>query len=90
MLRQAGIRARMKFLIWNDSSGNGVGHACVEFKDGGRWYHMDALWNAYKNLAIYRTSGGTSVTVMDADYTPETVDQTPMLGIAQMQGATLS
>ena len=69
MLRQAGIPARMKFLIWNDSSGTAVGHACVEYKDGPVWYHMDALWNAFKNPGIYRSAAGaTNLTVMDADY----------------------
>lgn len=66
-LRSVGIPARLKFLIWKMGA-EIQGHAAVEYLDGGTWKHMDALWRAFNNPAIYRQNGATSVTVMDADY----------------------
>jgi hypothetical protein len=67
MLRAVGIPAVLKFLIWQQG-GQGVGHACLEWSDNGVWRHMDALWNAFDNRAIYRQNGAQNVTVMDADF----------------------
>jgi mRNA-degrading endonuclease toxin of MazEF toxin-antitoxin module len=66
-LRSVNVPARLKFLIWT-SSGKPVGHAALEYSDGGTWRHMDALWNAFNDPAVYRRSGANNVTVMDADY----------------------
>ncbi|GGK79247.1 transglutaminase-like domain-containing protein [Rufibacter glacialis] len=62
LLRALGIPATLKFLIWNNGD---VGHACLEWNDNGNWRHMDALWNAFDDRAIYRKNGALNVTVMD-------------------------
>jgi len=67
MLRAIGIQAGLKFLIWQQGS-ESVGHACVEWNDNGTWRHMDALWSAFDNRAVYRQNGAQNVTVMDANY----------------------
>jgi hypothetical protein len=67
-LRSVGIPARLKFLLWTQPNGERVGHAALEYADGGTWRHMDSLWQAFNNPARYRQSGATGVTVMDADY----------------------
>ena len=67
-LRSVSIPARVKWLIWTEPTGEVVGHAVLEYSDGGTWRHMDALWNAFNNPSRYRQSGAKNVTVMDADY----------------------
>lgn len=64
LLRAVGVPATLKFLIWQDGNET-VGHACLEWSDNGAWKHMDALWNAFDNRAIYRQSGARNLTVMD-------------------------
>ena len=76
LLRAVGIPARLKFLIWQ-TNGETVGHACLEYRDGNSWIHMDALWNALNYKARYRDSGATNVTVMDADYPLDRRSTTP-------------
>lgn len=85
MLRSIGIPARIKFLIWQQG-GEGVGHACLEYRNGSTWYHMDALWNALHNKARYRNSGATSVTVMDADSPRDSRSTTPAWGVPDPTG----
>jgi hypothetical protein len=79
-LRSIGIPARLKFLIWQDSSGQGVGHACLEFSNGGYWEHMDGLWNAFQQPQVYRSQGARNLTVMDADYPSDARSTTPAWG----------
>ncbi|MEI6950312.1 transglutaminase-like domain-containing protein [Paraflavisolibacter sp. H34] len=67
MLRALGIPAVMKFMTFN-YYGSYVGHACVEWSDKGTWKHMDPLWNAFDNPAVYRQNGATELTVMDANF----------------------
>ena len=85
MLRSLGIPARMKFLTWTQD-GQGVGHACVEYRDGNLWFHMDALWNAFHDPAIYRNSGGSNITVMDADYPVDSRSDEPAWGKVDSRG----
>lgn len=84
-LRSVGIPARLKFLIWQEG-GKPVGHAVLEYSDNGTWRHMDALWNAFNNPAIYRQSGATNVTVMDADYPSDARSTQPAWGVADPTG----
>lgn len=79
-LRSIGIPARLKFLIWQDAAGTGVGHACLEFNEGSRWVHMDGLWNAFDYPGRYRASGARNLTVMDADYPADSRSSTPAWG----------
>ena len=65
LLRSIGIPAVLKWLSFTDA-GKAVGHACLEFYDGTRWVHMDALWQAFDRPSVYRDSGMTDVLVMDA------------------------
>jgi hypothetical protein len=85
-LRSIGIPARLKFLIWTDAGGQGVGHACLEFNDNGSWFHMDGLWNAFKDPARYRRSGAQNLTVMDADYPLESRSDQPAWGKPDVRG----
>lgn len=86
MLRALGIPAVMKFLIWN-SNGQAVGHACLEWLDGSNWRHMDSLWNAFDNRAVYRTNGGAnSLTVMDGSYPRDSRSTVPAWGIPDPTG----
>ena len=85
MLRAVGIPARLKFLIWQQG-GKPVGHACLEYRDGNAWWHMDALWNAFHNAQVYRNSGGTNLTVMDADYPVDSRSTVPAWGIPDPTG----
>lgn len=85
MLRSVGIPARMKFLIWQQG-GDLVAHACLEYRDGSSWKHMDALWNAFHNPQVYRNQGATNVTVMDADYPSDSRSTAPSWGIPDPTG----
>lgn len=85
-LRSIGIPARLKYLIWQKASGEGVGHACLEFFDGIRWIHMDALWNAIDYPGRYRASGNRNVTVMDADYPSDARSNVPAWGKPDLRG----
>lgn len=85
-LRSIGIPARMKFLIWQDGAGKGVGHACVEFRDQTAWHHLDGLWNTFQNPARYRQSGARNVTVMDADYPLDGRSDQPAWGVPDPRG----
>lgn len=67
MLRALGIPAVMKFMIFN-YNGKQAGHACLEWSDNGNWKHMDALWSAFDNRAVYRQNGCSNVTLMDANF----------------------
>src|SRR4030095_13868508 len=67
LLRSLGIPAVLKFLTWHNGT-ESVAHACLEWSDNVYWRHMDALWNAFDNRAVYRENGAMNVTVMDADY----------------------
>ena len=85
LLRALGIPANLKFLIWNDGSGN-VGHACVEWKDSNRWCHMDALWNAFDNRSVYREEGARNVSVMNASYPRDSRSKVPAWGVPDIPG----
>lgn len=65
LLRAVGVPAVIKFLSFH-YNGKDAAHACLEWSDNGNWKHMDALWNAFDNKAIYRQNGCTDVKVMDA------------------------
>lgn len=65
LLRSLGIPAKLIHLSWFNN-GRSEAHSCCEWFDGERWVHMDALWNAFDNPEIYRSSGVDSVLVMDA------------------------
>jgi len=84
-LRSIGIESRLKFLIWTQN-GQGVGHACLEFNEGGRWVHMDALWSAFDNPGRYRASGAQGLTVMDADFPSDSRSTAPAWGIPDPTG----
>ncbi|MEM5433493.1 protein of unknown function (plasmid) [Cupriavidus taiwanensis] len=84
-LRAIGIESRLKFLIWTQG-GRVVGHACLEFNNGGKWTHMDALWNAFDNAARYRSSGAQQLTVMDADYPMDSRSNSPAWGVPDPRG----
>jgi Transglutaminase-like superfamily len=85
-LRALGIPARMKFLIWQKGT-EGIGHAALEYADGGTWRHLDSLWHAFNNPAIYRQTGGaTNVTVMDADYPLDSRSTVPAWGVPDPTG----
>lgn len=87
MLRAVGIPARMKFLIWKEPSGDTVGHACVEWKDGNVWRHMDALWSAFDRPSVYRdVAKAQNVTVMDADYPLDSRSSVPAWGVPDTPG----
>lgn len=86
-LRAIGIPARLKFLIWQDSAGQGVGHGCLEFREGNTWVHMDALWRAFDNSQVYRNSvGARNLTVMDADYPSDSRSDRPAWGKPDPRG----
>lgn len=85
-LRSIGIPARLKFLAWIDGAGKGVAHACLEFSDNGTWYHMDGLWNAFKDPGRYRQSGARNLTVMDADYPSDSRSDEPAWGTPDIRG----
>lgn len=77
-LRSILIPARMKFLIWT-TNGQGVGHACVEFLDQGRWIHMDGLWSAFDNPGRDEPNDARSTTpAWGNPIRPETAYSTPM------------
>jgi hypothetical protein len=84
-LRAIGIESRLKFMIWTQN-GQGVGHACLEFNDGGRWTHMDALWSAFDNPGRYRQSGAQNLTVMDADFPTDSRSTAPAWGVPDLTG----
>jgi hypothetical protein len=84
-LRSISIPARLKFLIWSQG-GSSVGHACLEYRDGSEWRHLDALWNAFNNKAVYRNSGASNVTVMDADYPLDSRSTQPAWGVPDPTG----
>ena len=69
LLRALGIAATLK-LITGLFPDNGTltpsTHACVEWRQGSRWCHMDALWKAFDDRTIYRAQGVTNIKVMDA------------------------
>ncbi len=85
MLRAVGIPARLKFLVWLDG-GNPAAHACLEYKEGTMWWHMDALWNAFHNPDVYRNGGAVNVTVMDADYPSDSRSTSPAWGVPDATG----
>ncbi len=85
-LRSIGIPARLKFMIWTDNAGQAVGHACLEFSDSGTWFHMDGLWNAFKDPGRYRGSGARNLTVMDADYPTDSRSDQPAWGKPDVRG----
>lgn len=85
LLRAVGIPSVLKFLIWTQG-GEGVGHACLEWRDGSRWRHMDALWSAFDNPAVYRQNGAANVTVMDASQPRDSRSDVPAWGVADRRG----
>lgn len=87
MLRALGIPAVMKFLIWKQPNGSGAGHACLEWLDGSQWRHMDALWNAWDDRAVYRRNAGAKdVTVMDASFPRDSRSTAPAWGVPDPTG----
>lgn len=70
-LRAIGIQATMKFLIGEYNNQGCIedwGHAVLEYLCDGRWLHLDGLWLASDRPSIYRESGVSKITVMDATY----------------------
>jgi hypothetical protein len=87
MLRALGIPAVIKWLAWNKPDGSGVAHGCLEYLDGGTWRHMDALWHALDNRAVYRQNAGAkNVTVMDANYPLDSRSTAPAWGVPDPTG----
>ena len=87
MLRQAGIEARYKIIRFRNSLGEDVAHACIEYRDGAKWVHMDALYNEHDLSAAYRLKYGCSeVTVIDADYPDDTRSTSHTHGFADISG----
>lgn len=85
MLRALGIPAALKFLTWTDAAGLPAAHACLEWSDQGRWRHMDALWGAFDDPAVYRQQGGArDVRVMDASHPLDSRSHAPAWGIADL------
>ena len=86
-LRSLEIPAVLKFLIWKDKTGKEVAHAVVEYKDGGNWKQLDALWRAFNDPAIYmRTGGANEVTVMDAYDPLDSRSTTPAWSVPDSTG----
>jgi hypothetical protein len=85
MLRALGIPAVMKFMIFN-YNGKQAGHACLEWSDNGTWKHLDALWSAYSNSAVYRQNGCSAVTVMDANFPRDNRYNGSAWGVPDVQG----
>ncbi len=85
LLRALGVPAKLKFLLWRDRSGT-VSHACVEWLDGDRWRHMDALWNAFDDSTVYRARGAEDVTVMDASAPRDARSNAPVWGVTDAPG----
>jgi hypothetical protein len=86
LLRALGIPAVIKFLTWTQPNGKTVAHACVEWSDNGAWRHMDALWRAFDNRAVYRQNGATNVKVMDADFPLDSRSTVPAWGVPDPTG----
>lgn len=66
-LRALKIPARLKLILWKEA-GVPKAHSALEYSDGGKWLHLDSLWDAFNDPAVYRVRGNaTDVTVLDAD-----------------------
>lgn len=85
-LRAVGIPARLKLMAFIDDKGQPDAHAALEYNDGGTWRHMDALWHAFNNPAVYRGAGFTNLTVMDNDFPLDSRSSTPAWGVPEPVG----
>lgn len=63
-LRALGIPAVLKWITFIYQK-QPLTHAVVEYFDGQRWEHMDALWGAIHQRSYYRGRGCSNVLVMD-------------------------
>lgn len=84
-LRSVGIPARLKLLTWTEA-GHPEAHAALEYADGATWRHMDPLWDAFNNPAVYRQKGVTAIAVMDADYPFDARSTRPAWGVPDPTG----
>ena len=91
LLRAIDIPATLKFISGRFPRNGGrsyerSAHACVEWYDGKRWRHMDALWNAFDNRARYREKGVRSVKLMDATHPRDRRSTAPAWGAKDVTG----
>lgn len=91
LLRAVGIPATLKFISGRFPRDGGASykrsaHACVEWRDGKTWRHMDALWNAFDNKNRYREKGVRSIKLMDATYPLDRRSTAPAWGVKDVSG----
>ena len=91
LLRAVGIPATLKFMSGRFPRNGGESyersaHAFLEWYDGKRWRHMDALWDAFDNRERYRERGVKSVKLMDASYPRDRRSTAPAWGAEDVTG----